>query len=239
MARNGAKVFGCDINLDAAERTKSRIEAAVPGAVVDVVKADVTSSSSVDSFVQECLHKHSRIDILVNNVGKSERGGPAEMSEQVWDSQVDVNLKSVYLMCHAVLPTMEAQGSGAVVSLSSVASIRYIGKPQVAYAATKAAVTQFTRHSAVIYAPKGIRLNAVLPGLMFTPLVHTIAKKYAGGDYDGYVATRHAQVPTGKMGTSIDVANAVLFLSSNVAARYVTGAKLVVDGAIVASTGRI
>jgi len=238
LARNGAKVFGCDINLDAAKRTKSRIEAAVPGAVVDVVTADVTSSSSVDSFVQDCLRRHGRIDILINNVGKSEKGGPADMSEEVWDAQVDINLKSVYLMTHAVLPSMEAQGSGAVVSLSSVASIRYIGKPQVAYAATKAAVTQFTKHSAVLYATKGVRLNAVLPGLMFTPLVHTIAKKYAGGDYDGFVATRHAQVPTGKMGTSIDVANAVLFLSSNVAARYVTGQKLVVDGGIVSSTGR-
>lgn len=238
LARNGAQVFGCDINLDAAKRTKSRIDAAVPDAMVEVMEADVTSASSVQSFVQECLHKHGRIDILVNNVGKSEKGGPAEMSEAVWDAQVDINLKSVYLMCHAVLPTMEKQGSGAVVNVSSIAGMRYIGKPQVAYSSTKAAVTMFTKHSGVIYAAKGIRFNAVLPGLMFTPLVHTIAQKYADGDYDGFVATRNAQVPTGKMGTSIDVANAVLFLSSNVAARYVTGQKLVVDGGMVSSTGR-
>ncbi|OQU95872.1 hypothetical protein CLAIMM_02036 [Cladophialophora immunda] len=238
LARNGVQVFGCDVNLEAATRTKARIEAAVPGAVVDVVKADVTSSSSVDGFVQECLRRHGRVDILVNNVGKSEKGGPAEMDEAVWDAQVAVNLKSVYLMCHAVLPAMEAQGVGAVVNVSSIAGMRYIGKPQVAYAATKAAVTTFTKHSGVIYAAKGVRLNAVLPGLMFTPLVHTIANKYADGDYDGFVATRNAQVPAGKMGTSLDVANAVLFLSSNVAARYVTGQKLVVDGGMVSSTGR-
>ncbi|OAP57561.1 hypothetical protein AYL99_08299 [Fonsecaea erecta] len=238
LARNGVKVFGCDVRLAAAQLTKSRIEAIVPDAIVDVVIADVTNAEAVDKFVQECIHKHGRVDILVNNVGRSEKGGPADMSEQVWDAQVEINLKSVYLTCHAVLPKMEAQGSGAVINISSIASIRYVGKPQVAYAATKSAVTQFTKHSAVIYAKKGVRLNAVLPGLMFTPLVQTLADKYADGDYEGFVQTRHNQVPTGKMGVSSDVANAVVFLSSNVAARYITGQKLVVDGGIVSSTGR-
>ncbi|KIW88653.1 uncharacterized protein Z519_10699 [Cladophialophora bantiana CBS 173.52] len=238
LARNGVKVFGCDINPDAAKLTKSRIEAIVPDAVVDVVVADVTKSADVDRFVQDCIKKHGRIDILVNNVGRSEKGEPADMSEEVWDSQVDINLKSVYLTCHAVLPIMEAQGSGAVINISSVASIRYVGKPQVAYSATKAAVTQFTKHTAVVYAKKGVRLNTVLPGLMFTPLVQTLANKYANGDYEGFVQTRHNQVPTGKMGASSDVANAVVFLSSNVAAGYITGQKLVVDGGIVSSTGR-
>ncbi|OQV04610.1 hypothetical protein CLAIMM_09465 [Cladophialophora immunda] len=238
LVRNGVKVVGCDINLDAAKLTKSRIEAIVPDAAVDVALANVTDAADVDKFVQECIRKHGRIDILVNNVGRSEKGGPADMSEEVWDAQVEINLKSVYLMCHAVLPTMEAQGAGAVINISSVASIRYVGKPQVAYAATKAAVTQFTKHSAVIYAQKGVRLNAVLPGLMFTPLVQTLANKYANGDYEGFVRTRHNQVPTGKMGSSSDVANAVVFLSSNAAAGYITGQKLVVDGGIVSSTGR-
>lgn len=240
LARNGARVFGCDLNQAAAERTKSRIEAEVPDAVVDVIVTDVTSSAAVEAMVQACLQRHhGRIDILVNNVGRSEKGGPVDMDEATFDSQVSINLKSVYLTCHSVLPIMEAQGSGAVVNIASIAGIRYIGKPQVAYAATKAAVVQFTKHTAVVYADKGVRLNAVLPGLMFTPLVHTIAEKYAGGDYDGFVRTRHAQVPTGKMGSSRDVANATAFLCSNSAAGYITGQKLVVDGGIVSSTGRI
>lgn len=239
LARNGAKLFGCDVNLAAAERTKARIEVEVPGALVDVMVTDVTSSSAVEALVQSCLQRHGgRIDILVNNVGKSERGGPADMDEATFDAQVAVNLKSVYLTCHSVLPIMEAQGSGAVVNIASIAGIRYIGKPQVAYAATKAAVMQFTKHTAVMYADKGVRLNAVLPGLMFTPLVHTIANKYAGGDYDGFVRTRHAQVPAGKMGSSRDVANAVVFLCSSSAAGYITGQKLIVDGGMVSSTGR-
>ncbi|KIW78137.1 hypothetical protein Z517_07970 [Fonsecaea pedrosoi CBS 271.37] len=239
LARNGVRVFGCDINLDAANLTKSRIEKIVPGAVVDVVLADVTKATEVEQLVQQCISRYSRIDILVNNVGRSEKGGPADMSEQVWDAQTAINLKSVYLTCHAVLPYMEAQGRGAVVNISSIASIRYVGKPQVAYAATKAAVTQFTKHTAVLYADKGVRLNTVLPGLMFTPLVQTLANKYASGDYEGFVQTRHNQVPTGKMGSSRDVANAVVFLSSNAAAGYITGQKLVVDGGIVSSTGRL
>lgn len=186
------------------------------------------------------MAKHGRIDILINNVGKSEPGGPAELSEQVWDAQTDVNLKSVYNMCHFVLPIMEKQASGGrVLNVSSIAGMRYVGKPQVAYAATKAAIIQFTKTTAVIYAQRTggkVRLNTVVPGLVATPLVTVLAKKYAGGDQEGYRKTRDNQVPTGKMGTAWDVAHAALFLCSDEAG-YVTGQKIVVDGGITGSTG--
>lgn len=146
------------------------------------MQGDATSSHSAKAVVDACIAKHGRIDILVNNVGRSEPGGPAEMSEEVWDSQTDINLKSVYLFCHLVLPIMEKQDKGGcVVNISSVAGLRYIGKPQVAYAATKAAVIQFTKTTAVIYAKKKIRLNTVVPGLIDTPLVKVLADKYAEG----------------------------------------------------------
>lgn len=146
------------------------------------MQGDATSSHSAKAVVNACIAKHGRIDILVNNVGRSEPGGPAEMSEEVWDSQTDINLKSVYLFCHLVLPIMEKQDTGGcVVNISSVAGLRYIGKPQVAYAATKAAVIQFTKTTAVIYAKKKIRLNTVVPGLIDTPLVKVLADKYAEG----------------------------------------------------------
>lgn len=164
------------------------------------------------------------------------------MSEEVWDAQTDVNLKSVYLMCHLALPIMEKQSSGGcVLNVSSVAGLRYIGKPQVAYAATKAAIIQFTKTTAVIYAQRTqgkVRLNTVVPGLINTPLVTMLADKYAGGDQAGYRKTRDAQVPTGKMGSAWDVAHAGLFLCSDEAS-YVTGQEIVVDGGIVDSTGRI
>ena len=117
------------------------------------------------------------------------------MAEEVWDAQTDVNL-----FCHMVLPIMERQEKGGVVvNISSVAGLRYIGKPQVAYAATKAAVIQFAETTAVIYAKKGVRLNTVVPGLINTPLVKVLADKYAGGDYEAFCKKRDEQVPMGKM----------------------------------------
>lgn len=202
---------------------------------------DVTKSDQCKLLVDSCMQKHGRIDILVNNVGKSEPGGPAELSEETWDAQTDVNLKSVYLTCHLVLPIMEKQATGgAVLNVSSVAGLRYIGKPQVAYAATKAAIIQFTKTTAVIYAQRTggkVRLNTVVPGLMDTPLVSMLAKKYAGGDEEGYREVRRQQVPMGRMGTAWDVAHAALFLCSDEAG-YVTGQEIVVDGGIIDSTGR-
>jgi NAD(P)-dependent dehydrogenase (short-subunit alcohol dehydrogenase family) len=158
------------------------------------------------------------------------------MSEKVWDAQTNVNLKSVYLCCHHILPIMETQGGGAVVNVASIAGMRYIGKPQVAYAATKAGVIQFTKATAVIYATKNIRMNVVVPGLMHTPLVGMLADKYAGGNLQDFIAKRNKAVPMGKMGDSFDVAMTAVFLASE-QARYITGQKIVVDGGITSSTG--
>ncbi|OCK81831.1 putative short-chain dehydrogenases/reductase [Lepidopterella palustris CBS 459.81] len=235
LCQNGALVFGCDLSLQSASATRHRLER--EGGVCDVMAADVTSSSDVKALVAACMSKYGRIDLLVNNVGRSEKGGPAEMDEETWDAQCDVNLKSVYLTCHEVLPIMEMQGSGVVINIASIAGLRYIGKPQVAYAAAKAAIIQFTKVTAVTYAPKGVRLNVVVPGLMHTPLVSMLADKYAGGDLEGFIETRNRQVPMGKMGDAFDVANAAVFLMSD-SAKYITGQKLVVDGGITCSTGR-
>ena len=161
------------------------------------------------------------------------------MTEEVWDAQVDINLKSVYLLCHHVLPIMEKQGSGAVVSIASIAGLRYIGKPQVAYSATKAAIMQFTKATAVIYAGKDVRLNTVVPGLMETPYTHGLADRYGGGaGYEQYKKKRDEQVPMGRMGDAWDVANAALFLVSD-EARYITAQEIVIDGGITSSTGRV
>jgi NAD(P)-dependent dehydrogenase (short-subunit alcohol dehydrogenase family) len=234
---NGAKIFGCDLRLESAQATQKRLNSEFGEGICEVTTADVTKFGDVQKLVDACVEKFGRIDILVNNVGLSMKGGPAEMDEETWDSQTDVNLKSVYLCCNKVLPIMEKQGKGVVINISSVAGMRYIGKPQVAYSATKAAVIQFTKVTAVLYAEKGVRLNVVVPGLMHTPLVSVLADKYANGDLEGLIKTRNAQVPMARMGSSFDVANAVVFLASD-NANYITGQKLVVDGAITSSTGR-
>jgi NAD(P)-dependent dehydrogenase (short-subunit alcohol dehydrogenase family) len=233
LARQGATVFGVDLALEAAEVTRDLIRD--EGGAAEVQAADVTDAAQVRAMVEACLARFGRIDILVNNVGRSEPGGPVEMSEETWDEQMDVNVKAAYLTCKSVLPVMERQGGGSVVNISSVAGLRYAGKPQVAYAAGKAALMQLTQTTAVLYAARGVRLNCVVPGLMFTPLVQRLADKYANGDFDGFVAHRHRQVPMGRMGDAWDVANAVLFLASD-ESRYITAQQIVVDGGLTAAT---
>ncbi len=233
LARQGAQVFGCDLNIEAAQATQQRTNS--EGGTMEVCTADVTHAADVGAVVQACIDRFGRIDVLINSVGRSEPGDPVAMSESVWDEQMDVNVKSAFLMCKHVLPVMERQGGGAVVSISSIAGLRYIGKPQVAYAAAKAALMQLTKTTAVLYAERNIRLNCVTPGLMFTPLVQRLADKYAGGDFDGFVAKRHNQVPMGRMGDAWDVAHAVLFLASD-ESRYITGQQIVVDGGITEAT---
>jgi NAD(P)-dependent dehydrogenase (short-subunit alcohol dehydrogenase family) len=169
-----------------------------------------------------------------SNVGMSMPGGPADMSEEVWDSQMDVNLKSVYLCCHHVLPIMETQKSGAIINISSIAAHRYIGKAQIAYNATKAAIIQFTKATAIMYARKGVRINVVTPGLIHTPLIKSLADKYNHGDVEGLVKKRDSSVPMGQMGNAHDIAYAVTFLSSQ-AAQHITATELVVDGGMLAS----
>ncbi len=233
LARQGASVYGCDLNLEAAQVTRELIRS--EGGIAEVQTSDVTHADAVKQLVQACIAQFGRIDILVNNVGRSEPGEPATMSEDTWDEQMDVNLKSAFLMCKHVLPVMQAQGVGSIINVASIAGLRYIGKPQVAYSTAKAALMQMTATTAVIYAPKGVRLNSVVPGLMFTPLVRRLADKYAGGDFDGFVAKRHNAVPMGRMGDAWDVAHAVLFLAAD-ESRYITAQQIVVDGGITAAT---
>ena len=188
-------------------------------------------------MVEACLATYGRIDILHNNVGILEVGGCVEASEESWDRVNEVNLKSVFLTCKHVLPHMERQGGGAIVNISSVAGIRWLGVPYVSYSATKGAVNQLTQSIALQYARKKIRANAILPGFMETPMVaHSLAETYAEGDIEKMVEMRNQLCPTGKMGDAWDVAHAALFLAS-AEARYVTGTQLVVDGGLTCTIG--
>jgi NAD(P)-dependent dehydrogenase (short-subunit alcohol dehydrogenase family) len=205
------------------------------GYLAVIERCDVKCAKDVGAVVEKCVARFGRIDVLVNNVGLSQRGGPVELDEKTWDEQIEINLKGAYLACKAVLPIMEKQGAGSIVNISSVAGLRYVGKPQVAYAAAKAGLMQFSRTTAVIYASKGIRLNCVVPGLMHTPLIDGLAAKYAAGDIAGFVAHRNRQVPMGRMGDAWDVAHATLFLAAD-ESRYVTGTEIIVDGGLVAAT---
>jgi NAD(P)-dependent dehydrogenase (short-subunit alcohol dehydrogenase family) len=229
LARQGASVFGIDVNEEAAAWTCDAISA--EGGTCVVHRGDATSSVDVASAVAACTAQFGGIDILVNNVGGSAPGGPATMSEAEWDGQIQLNLKTAFLGCHHVIPVMLSAGAGAIVNLSSVAGIRqHLGRPQAAYSASKAAIIELSHSIAIQHARDGIRCNTVVPGLMHTPLVEArLAHQIAGGNADALVASRAAKVPMGRQGDAWDVAHAILFLVSDEAS-YITGAEIVVDG---------
>jgi NAD(P)-dependent dehydrogenase (short-subunit alcohol dehydrogenase family) len=228
FAQEGAQVFGVDREVERMGETAELIAQA--GGIFASGACDVTQAASIEAMVAQCMARFGRIDVLVNNVGGSARGGPVEMTEAVWDAQVDHNLKSVFLTCKHVLPHMLAQGGGAIVNLASTSATRWTGAAQIAYASTKAAVMQFTRVLAVQYAGQGIRVNTVVPGQLHTPMVETrLAGQRAGGDVQALLRQRQARIPLPFMGDGRDTAAAALFLASD-EARFVTGTEIVVDG---------
>ncbi len=225
FAEEGAKIFAVDLHADRLVETENSAKADIRTHL-----CDVTDGKAVAAMVEACVEHFGRLDILVNNVGGSAAGGPVEMSEEVWDAQVDFNLKSVFLGCKHALPVMERQGSGAIINIASSSGIRWTGSAQVAYAATKAGVIQLSRVVAVQYAAKGIRVNTVVPGQLHTPMVETrLAKQRAGGDVEALLKSRLKRIPLGFAGDGRDTANAVLFLASD-EARFITGTEIVVDG---------
>ncbi|KAL4876777.1 hypothetical protein BJY04DRAFT_231385 [Aspergillus karnatakaensis] len=208
LSQNGVKIFGCDINLAAAERTKERLLEENPSAIVDVAETDVTKGAAVEDLI----------------------------AAELWASQLELNLTSTYRLCHHVIPIMQQQGCGNIVNNASITAMRYIGKHQIAYATAKAAVIRFTKAIGVMYAKENIRCNCVVPGLMYTPLVDNFARSDDPGHQETARRILDHNCPMGWMGTGEDVANAVVWLTSG-ASRYVTSHALVVDGGITESTG--
>jgi NAD(P)-dependent dehydrogenase (short-subunit alcohol dehydrogenase family) len=232
FAREGARVFCVDINPAAAEETAEIIKAEGGSAVAH--RADVTKADEVAALIAACCDRYGRIDVLDNNVGIAELGGVVEVSEADWDRVFAVNLKSAFLAMKHVIPVMAAQGGGSIINISSIAAIRYTGLPYSTYYASKAALSHLTRTTAVEYAKQRIRVNAILPGLMKTPMVEKafgFARAYGAADVEEMWRVRDAQVPMGFGGDGWDIAWAAVYLASE-ESRYVTGIELVVDGGV-------
>src|SRR5436305_1509825 len=232
FAREGANVFCADVNLAAAQETADLI--AGEGGTAEAFRADVTNAADVAAMVEACRAAYGRIDVLDNNVGIALLGGVVDISEADWDRVLAVNLKGAFLTMKHVIPVMIAQGGGSIINISSIAAIRYTGLPYSSYYASKAALSHLTRTSAVEYASQRIRVNAILPGLMQTPMVEHaagFAAAYAAADLEEMWRLRDAQVPIGFGGDAWDIAWAAVYLASD-ESRYVTGIELVVDGGV-------
>ena len=229
-ARAGANVVAIDFNRAAADETADIIRA--ENGAVCAVACDVTKLADVEAAVSIALDAFGSIDVVHNNVGHAGMGGPMELTEEQWLREMDINLNSMFRTTKATLPHMLKQKRGVITNISSSAGIRYTGYPYASYYASKGGVNQFTVGLALQYAADGIRCNAILPGLMDTPLIYAqISGQYAS--VEAMQAARHAATPTGRMGTAWDVAHASVFLASDEAS-YINAVCLPVDGGLTA-----
>ena len=234
FAQEGCHVICVDREMDRAQGTVDEIVKS--GGMAEAMAVDVTDETACQECVAAVHAKLGRIDILHNNVGRSQGDrGTAEMDADMWDELMTLNLKSMFMMSKHVLPIMREQGSGVIINVSSTSS--KAARQTVTYKTSKGAVNTFTEHLAFENAEYGIRANAILPGLMDTPMAIERRAREQGVDRDEVRAGRNAQVPLGnQMGDAWDVANAALFLASD-EARYVTGVLLPVDGGLLTKIG--
>ena len=229
FAREGAKVFASDINAEAVEETAAVIRS--EGGSVETIVCDAANGASVQAAVAACMATFGRIDVLHNNVGIIDPGGPEDLTEEQWDRLMAINVKSMYLTCRHILPIMTAQGGGSIINIGSIASTHSLGYSCISYSASKGAVNAFTRDIALNYGPKNIRCNTILPGLMNTPLIHMGNVTEVYGSTAEMVRQRDALIPLGKMGDGFDVAHAAVFLASD-ESKHITGIELVIDGGV-------
>jgi NAD(P)-dependent dehydrogenase (short-subunit alcohol dehydrogenase family) len=228
LAREGARVLCVDRRFDSAEETVAMIQA--EGGEALAFKADIASAEDCAALIAAGVSELGGLDILHNNVGIGAGDGPMhKLEEDAWDRILDVSLKGMWLTLRAAVPVMRERGGGAIVNISSLAAIAAAGN-LTAYGVAKAGVNKLTTTVAAANARYGIRCNAIMPGLMDTPMAVDAVARATGQTREAVRAPRDANVPLGgRMGTAWDVAYASLFLASD-EARFITGAILPVDG---------
>ncbi len=231
-AREGAAVLAVDINAEFAEETKKIIES--EGGICSVFRADASRAQDCQAMAKQCLKTYGRIDILHNNVGIGPRnpGGLLDVEEEDWDLVLNVNLKSIFHSCRAVIPQMIKQGGGAILNISSVGAVKHSYPELFIYSISKAAVNTFTRCLAYEFADKGIRVNCIMPGMIDSPVIYKEILRLYKGDIEKMRKDRGEKIPMKHMGEPWDIAYASLFLVSE-EAKYITGQVLAVDGGVL------
>lgn len=233
FAQEGATLLLVDIQADWVADTLNAVTQ--HGQPASSLVADITDEAACANIIQTCVERYGRVDILHNNVGMSKGDRKtADLPMTTWDNLMGLNLRGMFMTCKHVLPQMIAQGSGCIINVSSTASLA--ARPTVTYKTSKAGVNALTQHIAIENAAHGIRANAILPGLIDTPMAINRRAQERGVPVSVIRAERDALVPMGFMGNAWDVANAALFLASD-EARYISGVLLPVDGGLLQKRG--
>ncbi len=232
LARMGADVVLAEVDAAGAERVAGEVK--VLGRRASVVPTDVRSRASLARMTERAREEFGRIDVLVNNAGIYRAAATLDITEEHWDAVLDLNAKAVFFASQAVLPTMIAQKSGAIVSLASMAG-KIGSASNLPYNASKAAVISITKSLALAHAADGIRVNCVCPGFVETEMWTTVTRELSGLlglTPEEFNRRRLAQVPLGRMERPEDVASVIGFLASP-RAGYMTGQAISVDGGLV------
>ncbi len=228
LAEEGAKVICADINLESATKTAQQITAS--GFIAEGYAIDIADSQACTALVSHAVSKYGAIDILVNNAGVNLPGVFHEVTNEIIDRTLNVNVKGAMYLTRAALPHMLKSSRGSIVNMSSVNGL--VSEPYLSvYSASKGAIVMFTRGIALDYAKTGIRCNAICPGWVDTPINHAHAKMLGGLDH--VYKTIDSFQPIGRPGTSREIANVVLFLASDESS-FMTGSIVSADGGMTA-----
>jgi NAD(P)-dependent dehydrogenase (short-subunit alcohol dehydrogenase family) len=223
LAKEGAKVVVSDISLEDCQKVADEIKKMKGEAMA--IKCDVTKKEEVEEMVRKTIEKWGKIDILVNNAGICDFKPFLEMKEEDWDRTIDINLKGYFLVAQAVAKEMVKRKSGVIINIASVAMGQIgIGFPALThYCASKGAIVAMTEAMALELAPYNIRVNAISPGAIETPMIDPLKKDPKA--MEGMLA----RIPLHRVGKPEEVSNLVLFLASD-ASSYMTGSDVVIDG---------
>ena len=224
FAREGAKVLLVDAVKERAEETLAMIQE--EEGVASVFQADVTKAKECQNMVQAAIDRYGRLDILDNNVGVSQRGTVVEVSEEDWDRVMTINIKTMFLASKAAIPRMIETGGGSIINISSIAGLR--AHSSTPYSTSKAGVIGLTMSMAADHAKDNVRVNAIAPGLVYTPMV----APRMDADLREH---RRSAAPMATEGTGWDIGYAALFLVSE-EARWITGVVLPVDAGLLTVT---
>ncbi|EFC83834.1 SDR family NAD(P)-dependent oxidoreductase [Parafrankia sp. EUN1f] len=229
LAREGASVLLVDLHPERAEETLQMIED--EGGKARVFGADVTSAADCEAMVDAAVDTFGTVDILVNNIGLASVGTVVDTTEEAWDRSLNLNLRTVFLASKYAVPVMAAKGAGSIVNISSISALR--GDGTIAYSAAKGAILAMTVDMAYSHGRDGIRVNAIAPGHITTPMVNSVSGQDAAADFR--TRLRNEAGLLGTPGTGWDVGWAVGYLASD-EARWVTGVTLPVDSGVLSVT---